>query len=119
MNMIKRTIVILLAALVVVGAVVGLNQAGALAGMSGRGGPPQGQQLEAGAAAAGDAGDATSARPPFARHGGEHGEGASLGGLVEVGKNLAVIAVIVALVGLAGKVLQRGAGVGGGRPHRP
>lgn len=112
MNIVTRTAAILLVALVVVGAVIGLNQAGALAGMSGRGGPRQERQFEAGTAAGSSAGDAASAQPPFERHRGEHGEGASLGGLAEVVKNLVVIAVIVAGVGLAGRMFRRVAGGG-------
>ncbi len=87
MRTIGRTLAILLAALLVAGAVYGLGNAGLLGGA--QGGPPAGAAVGQGGPPSGEfqAGEG--------RGQGGHSEG---GGAVEVGKNLAIIAVIVGLV---------------------
>lgn len=98
MRIARRTLILLAAALLVIGALLGLRQMGMLAGLA-NGGPrfePGRERFEE-----------RETRPDpgfFAPEGsefrerGRHGEhGASLFGLVEVGTNLAIIGVIVAL----------------------
>jgi hypothetical protein len=97
-----RTLVILAAALVVVGGLYAFRQsslgqslvsAGSGAGVE-RGGPPSG--FSEGAPAGLEGG------------GGHEGHGPSLMGLVTVGKNLAIIAVSVTLIALGARMLQPG-----------
>jgi hypothetical protein len=99
MKTVFRTLIILVAALAVVASLnafaqSSLGQSLASAGASGhQGGPPPGLAD----------GSAAGERP----EGGE-GHGPSLFGLVEVGKNLAIIAVSVTLVALGARMLARG-----------
>lgn len=105
MKIIGRTLAILAAALLIVGATVAIVQNTASASLApGRAEfrqPPANLSAE-------DAGGASfaGARPP---RGADHGAGgSSLFGLLEVAKNLGIIAVIVAVVAGAGSLLRSG-----------
>jgi hypothetical protein len=96
MKLIGRILVLLLAALLVAGGTYALGNAGLLGSTAG--GPPAGASFNGGTPPSGS----------FQGHGsgGEHASGGA-GALVEIGKNLSVIAVIVALVASGMALVQR------------
>lgn len=102
MRIARRTLIVLAAALLVVGALLGLRQMGMLADLANRGpGFESGRERFEERETRPDPGFFAPEGSEF-RERGRHGEhGASLFGLVEVGKNLAIIGVIVALGVLA------------------
>jgi hypothetical protein len=114
MKILLRTLIILAAALVVVGGLYAFAQSPAgqamrAAGPGGHeGGPPAGFESRRFEGAPG-AGFPGGERPGgFDGHEGRGGHGPSLLGLVEVGKNLAIVAVSVILVALGARLLQLG-----------
>jgi hypothetical protein len=96
MRLIGRTLAILFAALLVAGATYALGGAGLAGGTSG--GPPGAAVTSGGPPAGFQAGEGH-------RHGGDR-DGGGIFGALEVGKNLAIMAIIVALVG-GGAALAR------------
>lgn len=106
MKIITRTVVILLVAVLVIGATIGLVNAGAIPGLS--------EEMPARNAPAfsDNTTDATtSVAAPNFQHGsegmGHHEEGGGIGGAVTIGKNLGIIAVIVAIVASAIALIER------------
>lgn len=105
-KIIGRTLVFLLAAVMVLAGVNALNSAGVLS--SAPGGPPEGgfQPNRAAQARAAEA-PSTMMRPNFERGEGEHeSEGFSLAGLATVARNLGVISLIVVSVALLTRAIK-------------
>ncbi|NTU81025.1 MAG: hypothetical protein HGA45_16860 [Chloroflexales bacterium] len=106
MQIVTRTLTILVAALLVVGATMALGQSGALSSLS-SGGPPASSQVQATSGTDAAASDSTTMGAPPAR-GGNHEEGGmSLAGAVSIGKNLGIIGAIVAVIALATGLVRR------------
>lgn len=117
MQIITRTLIILAAALLVVGVTMALGQSGALSSLSGGGGPQAQGHAYATTSETDETTDDTGAPPARGGHG-EQG-GMSLFGAVEIGKNLGVIGVIVAAVALVTGLTRRLARGTRGRPSPP
>lgn len=105
-KIIGRTLVFLLAAVIVLAGVNALNSAGVLS--SAPGGPPEGGfQPNSAAQTSTDATASTTMRPNFERGEGEHeSEGFSLTGLTTVAKNLGQMSLIVAIVALLTRAIK-------------
>lgn len=107
MTTVLRTLIILAAALAVAGGLYAFARsplAQPLLG-AGRGGPAAGFE---GAREGFPGRERPAGHEGHEGHGGHGGHGPSLLGLVEVGKNLAIVAVSVALVALGARLLQLG-----------
>ena len=105
-KVIGRTLVFLLAAMIVLAGVNALNSAGVLS--SAPGGPPEGGfQPNSAAQTSTDATVSTTTRPNFERGEGDHeSEGFSLTGLTTVAKNLGQMSIIVAIVALLTRAIK-------------
>lgn len=106
MKIVLRTLAILAAALLVVAGLTAFGQSSYGQALVSAG--PGGMERQAPPALADQASDGfTTSLPSAERRGGE-GHGPSLFGLVEVGKNLAIIAVSVTLIALGARLLRFG-----------
>ena len=109
MKLIGRTLAILAAALIVVGATFALGNSGMLGGFGGPGGGEFRERQTAGATT----GTAAQGTRPQRGEGGGFREGGREGGpggffaIAELGKSVGVIGVIVALVAFGRGVIQR------------
>ena len=107
MKIVLRTLAILAAALLVVAGLTAFGQSSFGQALVTTG--PGGMEREAPPALADQASDGSATSLPSAeRRGGGEGHGPSLFGLVEVGKNLAIIAVSVTLIALGARLLRSG-----------
>lgn len=105
-KIIGRTLVFLLAAVIVLAGVNALNSAGVLS--STPGGPPEGGfQPNSAAQTNTNATASTTMRPNFERGEGDHAsEGFSVAGLATVAKNLGQMSLIVAIVALLTRAIK-------------
>lgn len=106
-KIIGRTLVLLLAAAIVLAGVNALNSAGVLSSVPGGGPPEGGFQPNSAAQISTDGTSSTTTRPAFQRGEGDHeSEGFSLTGLTTVAKNLGQISLIVAVIVLVTRALK-------------
>jgi len=98
MRLLGRTLAILFAALLVAGATYALGSAGLIGSASG--GPP-------GAAVTSDGGPPAGSQAGEGHRPGDDRESGGIFGALEVGKNLAIMAIIVALVAGSAALFRR------------
>jgi len=105
-KIIGRTLVFLLAAMIVLAGVNALNSAGVLSSVPG--GPPEGGfQPNSTAQTSTDGTLSTTTQPNFERGGEHESEGFSLTGLTTVAKNLGQMSIIIAVVALVTRLLKK------------
>ncbi len=111
-KIVGRSLVFLLAAVIVLAGVNALNSAGVLSSAPGggppEGGPPNGEFMPNSAAQIStDETSSTTTQPTFQRGEGDHdSEGFSLAGLTTVAKNLGQMSIIVAIVALLTRAIK-------------
>lgn len=106
-KVIGRTLVFLLAAVIVLAGVNALDSAGVLSSVPG--GPPEGgfQPNSTAQTSTDSTSSTTMTRPAFDREGGDHdNEGFSLMGLTTVAKNLGQMGIVIAVVALLTRFIK-------------
>ncbi len=106
-KIVGRSLVFLLAAVIVLAGVNALNSAGVLSSAPG-GGPPDGEFMPNSAAQIStDETPSTTTQPAFQRGEGDHdSEGFSLAGLTTVAKNLGQMSILVVIVTLVTRAIK-------------